>query len=129
MLEYCNIVLMGVLILGYADRISRMVLKKKSNEIELLGVILSIISLFIYLYSIAYKIDPECFCGINCSSPINALVDIILFTIQTFAIQNIIDIVPVNPIAKSICSLQLIVFTVFISLILLGFGSFIKEER
>lgn len=119
------VVSIGIGFLYARDAINHIInfTEKKSNVFYLLLEIYQLILLFAFVYSVIYVFDHTGFKGVNSSNAFTIYLDMFYFSTITFTTLGYGDIVPVNPFAKGAVIVEVFLFVVVISLVVVNLSS------
>ncbi|MEN6636059.1 MAG: potassium channel family protein [Clostridiaceae bacterium] len=100
------------------------------NVFYILLELYQVIHFFAIIYSVILIFDHSGFAGVNTSSAFSLYLDMFYFSTVTFTTLGYGDIVPINPIAKVTVILEVFLFVIVISLIVVNMSKHrrAKEE-
>jgi len=92
----------------------------KMNIFFLLLELYWVIHLFAVLYTAVLTFDHSSFVGVNTTSPFLLYLDMFYFSTVTFTTLGYGDIIPVSPIAKMLVVVEVFLFVIVISLVVVN---------
>ena len=87
-----------------------------------------IIFIFSILYEMIYVFDANSFSGVS-RKPANEIFDFLYFSVVTFTTLGYGDIQPVSILARSVVMVEVLLFVVYISIILLSVNRGRKNDN
>ena len=133
--SYVEVLFMLILnilyLIYYVLELTKQLLFERKNPYICVFITISIIEIiffFAFVYAGIFTLDRTSFRGIVLSGPFKLLVDFVYFSTVTFTTLGFGDIAPMSSAAKITVIVEVLLFVVYISIILLNLANSRKQE-